>query len=153
MFVCSPEHPLAPRDSVGLHELDGLAMVGFDEHLRIRNEIDKTLAEHSVRSNVVMEFDNIETLKRAIEINAGVSLLPAPTVSRELAAGTLSTAHLDVSITRPLGIIRRRGADLGKTTRCFLQLLRQQPVAVGAEHEEMVEHCCGNDQRVQVANE
>ena len=42
-----------------------------------------------------MEFDNIETIKRAIEIDAGVSLLPEPTVLREVAAGTLAAVPLD----------------------------------------------------------
>ena len=72
-----------------------------------------------------MEFDNIETLKRAIEINAGVSLLSEPTVQREIAAGTLAAVPLDgVDLTRPVGIIQRRGAELGATARRFVQFLR-----------------------------
>ena len=31
-----------------------------------------------------MEFDNIETIKQAVEIGAGVSILPEPTVRDEL---------------------------------------------------------------------
>lgn len=126
VFVCSPEHPYAGRDSVSLSDLAEQDMVSFDEGLRIRQEIDKTLARCGVDVNVVMEFDNIETLKRAIEINAGISLLPEPTVARELEVGTLLALPLnDIELFRPVGIIHRRGAELGKTARRFIQLLRE----------------------------
>ena len=101
--------------------------MGFDDALRIRHEIDKTLAAHNVDVHVVMQFDNIETLKRAVEINAGISLLPEPTVFREVQAGSLVARSLsDVELIRPLGIIQRRGAELGKTARRFIQLLQDE---------------------------
>ncbi len=125
VFVCSPEHPLAGRHQVSLDDLAGESFVGFDSNLQIRHEIDKTLAARDVTVDVVMEFDNIETLKRAVEIDAGVTLLPLPTVTREVAAGSLVTARLsDVDLVRPLGIIHRRGAELGTTAQRFKQMLR-----------------------------
>jgi DNA-binding transcriptional LysR family regulator len=127
VFVCAPQHPFAERDAVRLADLESLEMVSFDEGLRIREEIDKTLATHGVDVRVAMEFDNIETLKRAIEINAGASLLPEPTVVREVSSGTLVTVPLEgIDLFRPLGIIHRRGAELGKTARRFIQLLREE---------------------------
>ncbi len=96
-----------------MRQLDGEAFIGFDDNLRIRTEVDKALASHGVSVRNVMDFDNTETIKRAIEINAGVSLLPEPTVAREVAAGTLVARPLgDISLVRPLGIICRRGAEL-----------------------------------------
>ena len=71
-----------------------------------------------------MEFDNIETLKRAVEINAGFSLLPEPTVAREVQTGTLVAIPLaNVKMVRPLGILHRCGVDLGATARRFIQFL------------------------------
>ena len=77
VLVCSPVHRLAGQSSVGLTELAGESMIGFDADLTIRREIDRVLNLHNVEVRVVMEFDNIETIKRAIEIDAGVALLPA----------------------------------------------------------------------------
>ena len=126
-LVCAPQHPLAARDSVAIEDLGGFDMVSFDHQLVIRREIDRTLAAHDVEVNVVMEFDNIETIKRAIEINAGLSLLPAPTVERELRLGTLVSKPLTgLELIRPLGIIHRRGKELGKTARRFIQLLQDK---------------------------
>jgi DNA-binding transcriptional LysR family regulator len=124
VLVCAPQHRLAQQTSVQLSDLQDLAMVSFDVDLEIRREIDRTLAAARVDVNVVMEFDNIETIKRAIEIDAGVSLLPRPTVDRELAAGTLVALPLaGIEMVRPVGIIVRRGKELGKTARRFAQLL------------------------------
>ena len=79
---------------------------------------------HNVEVRVVMEFDNIETIKRAIEIDAGVGLLPEPTVRREVDAGTWSIVPLaGIDLVRPLGILYRRGKDLGVTVRRFMELL------------------------------
>ncbi|MDA1048897.1 MAG: LysR family transcriptional regulator [Planctomycetota bacterium] len=136
VFVCAPEHPLADHSAIALQQLDGEAFIGFDDNLRIRLEVDKALASHGVSVRHVMDFDNTETIKRAIEINAGVSLLPEPTVAREVAAGTLVTRPLgDTKLVRPLGIICRRGAELGKTAKRFIQLLRSDHAALGNDFE------------------
>jgi DNA-binding transcriptional LysR family regulator len=126
VVVCAPQHELAGYPSVSLRQLDGLSVVAFDENLKIRREIDRVLAAHRVVVHVAMQFDNIETFKRAIEINAGVSLLPAPTISREVQLGTLVARPLsDVELFRPLGIIHRRGKELGPTARRFMDLLQR----------------------------
>ncbi|MFO0816552.1 MAG: LysR family transcriptional regulator [Pirellulales bacterium] len=124
--VCCPTHPLAGRESVRLEELNGLSMVSFDANLEIRHEIDRELSAQGVTVNVVMEFDNTETIKRAVEIDAGFSLLPAPTVEREVQAGSLRAIPLaGALIQRPVGIIQRKGKELGQTARRFLQLLQE----------------------------
>ena len=124
VVVCSPTNALARHETVGLAQLDGAKMVGFDTDLRIRREIDRVLHQHHIDVQVVMEFDNIETIKRAIEIDAGVALLPEPTVTRDVQSGTLVAIPLSGdALTRPLGIISRRGKKLGKTATRFMEML------------------------------
>ena len=136
VIVCSPKHRLAQREAVALRDLDGQTFIGFDENLRIRHETDRTLSARGIQVDVTMEFDNIETLKRAIEINAGVGLLPEPTVAREVAAGTLvAWRPADVELFRPLAIVRRRGVELGKTASRFIQLLLEQSQEENGECE------------------
>jgi hypothetical protein len=125
---------LATRESVTLAEVADEPIIGFDADLTIRREIDRALVEHRNDFRVVMEFDNIETIKRAVEIDAGVSLLPTPTVVREVEAGTLAAVPLEGGkLVRPLGIIHRRGKDLGVTARRFIDLLRK----AGKPHSEL----------------
>jgi len=127
LLVCAPSHRLARRPRVSLEALEGEKMVGFDGDLTIRREIDRVLHQHQVEVDVVMEFDNIETIKRAIEIDAGIGLLPAPTVAREVEVGTLVAIPLTTAdLIRPLGIIHRRGRELCSTAQRFIGLLQQK---------------------------
>jgi DNA-binding transcriptional LysR family regulator len=130
VFVCSPAHRFSSRTSIGLDDVAGEPLVGFDSDLTIRREIDRVLYRHRSELNVVMEFDNIETIKRAVEIDAGVSLLPAPTIVREVETGSLVAVPIsNGELVRPLGIIHRRGKDLGVTARRFIELLRTESQA------------------------
>jgi DNA-binding transcriptional LysR family regulator len=125
VLVCAPEHPLAMRTSIELSELDGVEMVGFNPDLRIRKKIDAALESDGAACHVTLEFDNIESIKRAVEINAGVSLLPAPTIEREISARSLVSIPINGKLVRPLGIIRRHGKELGGTALRFFELLQE----------------------------
>jgi DNA-binding transcriptional LysR family regulator len=130
VLVCAPSHPLAQCERARIEDLRGLDMIGFDSDLEIRHEIDRALAAHGVEVHVAMEFDNTETIKRAVEINAGISLLPEPTVDHEVAAGALAARPLvGIDLKRPIGIVQRRGKELGKTARRFMQLLLKQSLS------------------------
>ena len=140
VLVCAPGHAFARRETIQLAALEGQAMVSFDPDLVIRHEIDRVLAARGVEPNVVMEFDNIETIKRAIEIDAGVALLPEPTVLREVAAGTLASVRIgDEELVRPLGIIHARGKPLAPTVRRFIELLRGHAHDIDSPFADMAE--------------
>jgi len=80
VLTCHAQHSLVGRKCVGLSSLAGEKFVGFDRDLPIRKEIDRQLRQQNVNVEVVLEFDNIETIKQAVEIGAGISILPEPTV-------------------------------------------------------------------------
>jgi DNA-binding transcriptional LysR family regulator len=128
LLVCHPQHRLASAGVRSLADLDGEKMIGFDASLTIRREIDRVLDQHGVEVDVTMEFDNIEAIKRAVEIDAGIALLPEPTVAREVQAGSLAAVRLPTDeLQRPIGIIHRRGKELGKAARRFIELLQDDP--------------------------
>ncbi len=125
-LVCAPEHPLARHVAVRPSQLAGEKYVGFDKDLVIRRKVDRFLRDQGVAVEVALEFDNIENIKKAIEISAGVALLPEPTLRREVQAGTLVAVPLyGCKLVRPLGIIHRRQHKLSATALRFIDLLRQ----------------------------
>ena len=127
VVVCAPEHRFAKERQMSLRALHGEPFIALEEGLRIREEIDDALSQHKIEVQVALEFDNIETIKRAIEINSGVSLLPEPTVGREVAAGALVKIPLsDADLARPLGILHRRDRDLSDTAQAFVALLQSR---------------------------
>src|SRR5258708_14601132 len=124
--VCPPSHPFVATGSIKIAQLDGQKYVGFDKDLIIRRKVDRFLRDHGVAMEVVLEFDNVENIKQAIEIAAGVALLPAPVVQREVRAGTLATVPpKDARFFRPLGILHRRSPKPSPTAQRFIELLRQ----------------------------
>ncbi len=146
VVVCSPQHPLAARGEMDIRQLHGCTMVSFDSNLIIRREIDRELTSRDIEVNVAMEFDNTETIKRAIEINAGVGLLPAPTVQREIASGTLVAIPLrGTPLVRPLGIIQRKGKELSRTARQFIEFLLEKAERSGGEIEAGTEIAPGRE--------
>lgn len=123
-LVCHPQHALAGRQFVRLEELADESFVAFESNLRIRAEIDRELLVHNIDVKIAHEFDNIETIKRDIEIGAGVSILPEPTVEREVASGTLSKVPIaGQRMERPLGILYHRDQPLSTIARQFVELL------------------------------
>lgn len=134
VVVCHPQHRLAGAGRVTLDDLHDEEFVAFQEGLRIREEIDRSLREAGVETKVALEFDNIETMKRAIEIGAGISLLPEPTVARETESGVLVQLRLDgIALVRPLGIIHRRDRKLGETAAKFVALLQSHAAEMSFE--------------------
>jgi DNA-binding transcriptional LysR family regulator len=126
-FVSHPSHPLARRRVVPAAELNGEPFVAFDPGLTIRKAIDRALRQHNVRVDIRMEFDNIETIKQAIMIKAGVSILPRHTVQMEAGVRTLAVVPLDIpDLVRPVGIIHRRQKPLTPTASRFVQHLLKE---------------------------
>jgi DNA-binding transcriptional LysR family regulator len=128
VVVVPPQHRLAARPKMQVSELNGESMVAFTTGLQIRTELDRWLRQAKVNVTVVHEFDNIENIKRAVEVGSGIALLPVPTVRRELEIGSLRLIHLeDVKWVRPLGVIHRKHKVLTTAVRKFLELLQQPP--------------------------
>jgi len=126
VLVAHPSHRLARRRLVSAADLDGEKFVAFDHDLPIRKAIDRALKQHGVKVEVVMEFDNVETIKQAIGIKAGVGILPRPTVLKEIGIRTLAAAPLAIAgLVRPIGIIHRRGKRLTPAVAAFIDLLKK----------------------------
>ncbi len=129
VLVCPPSHPLAQRGKMRVNELDGEKFVAFRNDLRIRREIDRVLKAHQAKVSIISEFDNIETIKQALEVSEAVSILPHPTIQRELERHNLVEVQLeDADLVRPVGIILKKSRFLSKTMEGFLDTLHQRTV-------------------------
>lgn len=138
VLVVPPTHRLAGRSSVPIAELAGEDYVGFTHELTIRREVDRQFKRSKVAVEVKHEFDNIETIKRAIEIGSGVALLPEPTVWQEISSGALSAVELaDVRLVRPLGIVHRRNKQLTTAVQKFIELLQQEAARGGKKRKRV----------------
>ncbi len=137
VLVLWPEHPLVAQNRVSVRSLDGQPFVAFTPELTIRREMDRWLKEVGVSVDVVHEFDNVETIKRAVEIGSGVAILPVPTVRRETQLGSLVTRpFLEVSWHRPLGIVHKRNHAFTTAVERFVQMLCESSLSEQWQHSD-----------------
>ena len=76
---------------------------------------------HGVAVKYVMEFDNVDTVKRAVEIDAGVSIVPEVTIMQEIAKQTLVCRAVQtvISTAQPPPFTKRKKV-LSPTMKQFL---------------------------------
>ena len=125
MLVCSPQNPLAKSKSIKLKALSGQKFISFERDMPARKAIDKIFKAHGVVAQHVMEFDNIETLKRAVEIDSGIALLPQTSVKQEVSNHTLSTVPLEGSFFWHLGLIHKKARALSPALKLLIAQLEK----------------------------
>ena len=116
VIICHPRHRLAGRTRVPLTALDGERFIGFEPDTPTRKGIDRQLRAAGVRVVHAADFDNVETVKRAVEIESGISIVPSATVEAEVKSGQLAAIEVDApKMSRPLALIvnKRRPRPLG----------------------------------------
>ncbi|NBS06045.1 MAG: LysR family transcriptional regulator [Verrucomicrobia bacterium] len=124
-IICAPGHPLLKKGPVDLAQLGQTKIISLAPEMPTRQGLDRILATRGLKFQPMMEFDNVETLKQAVEINAGVAFLPASAVASELAKGSLAILpHLGKEIVRPLGIVFRASRMVSPAVKRFLKALK-----------------------------
>ena len=127
VMVCSPKHPFSHEQQVDIHRLQFEKFIAFEKNVPTRAWIDSILERYNVAVRQVMEFDNIETIKRAVEINSGISILPQTAILPELSSGTIKAIPFsNEKFIRTTGIILRKGKIMGQAGRYFIELLRKK---------------------------
>jgi DNA-binding transcriptional LysR family regulator len=122
--ICAPKHKLAGKKEIELADLQGCRFIGFDQDIPTRKALDQFFREQRIELEPTMEFDNIETLKRAVEVDAGVALVPEGTIRQEIEQGTLVKLRLrDRHVVRPLAILHRKGRVMTPAMKRFLSLM------------------------------
>ena len=136
VVACPPTHRFA-RMAAGQNgqagvrpaALAGERFVAFDRDLPVRREVDRFLKRYEVEVDVTAEFDNIETIKQAVDEGGGVAVLPEQTLQREVQRRTLAQARFILPpgaapLVRPLSIVHRRNRRLNPAVTAFIKLLR-----------------------------
>src|SRR5213596_1811944 len=122
---CHPQHALAQFETVKLNAIIGQKFIAFEPDIPTRKAIDRILKDQNVAVQPVMEFDNIETVKRAVEIDAGISIVPQGTILQEIAKQTLAQMDLeDGDFYRPLAAIYKKSKVLSPAMKQFLTILK-----------------------------
>ncbi|CDM65070.1 LysR family transcriptional regulator [Pyrinomonas methylaliphatogenes] len=124
VLICPPGHPLSKRRMVNAKDLDGEGFILFERDIPTRRATDRILRSYGVKVRRVIEFDNIETIKRAVEVGMGLAIVPRPSVLDEQKSGQLAVVALaEPEWTRSVGVIYRSDRALSTAARKFIDLL------------------------------
>ena len=125
VLICHPKHPLSAFAEVEIQDLASHKFISFDPDIPTRKAVDQICRDAKLEIEPVMEFDNIETVKRAVEIDHGIAIVPQATVQQEARLGTLAVRPFKgAGFTRQLAILHRKGRVLTPAMKKLIETLR-----------------------------
>jgi DNA-binding transcriptional LysR family regulator len=124
VLIAPPGHKFAGRAKVKISDLQGQDFVHFERDVPTRKALDKIFKTNGIEVRRVAEFDNIETIMRAVEVGFGIAIVPEPAVSEAKKAGTLAVTQLAEKYwVRSVGVVHRSDKELSLAAKKFVQLL------------------------------
>ncbi len=130
VLVVPPKHPWARKRQVSLAQLNDQPFILLAHDGSTMKDL---LRQAHVRVKVVHLLDNIEIVKRAVEVGSGVALVPQIAVADEAKVGRLKPLDLaEGPIERTIGILARKGAALSLPAQKFVQTLLSSKVRASA---------------------
>ena len=119
VLVCRRDHQLAKRATVSWTEAAEHRLIGVSRESGNRVVLDNALAQSSIRIRWAYEVNHVSTAMGLTDRGLGASILPL------LAAPLRSNQKITVvpviepKITRSIGLLQRRGANLSTAARAF----------------------------------
>ena len=131
VLIAPPDHRFAGRKKVKVTDLNGEAFVLFERDVPTRKAMDKIFRTNNVEVKKVAEFDNIETIKRAVEVGFGLAIVPETAVVEAARLGTISVIEMAEKYwVRSVGVIHRSDRNLSLAAKKFLQLLETPSIVI-----------------------
>jgi DNA-binding transcriptional LysR family regulator len=126
VLICPPGHRLANHPSVPISALENERFISFAFDQPTRKAMDRIFKLNKVSIRQMMEFDNIETLKRAVVIEHGIAIVPSITVEEECRVGSLVAVEIEsADMWRPVGLVQRRSRGQTAASRALIALLKR----------------------------
>ncbi len=129
-LVCGRSHPFFGRGAVRPSELNGLKSVSLSLESPTGKLVRDFLARLGVSMEPVVSTDNVETVKKMVEIGMGVAFLPDMVTTPDVSCsgdleGRLSRIEVGPPITRRIVLSTWKNAEMSRATRTFIEELRR----------------------------
>src|SRR6266550_1516875 len=124
--IASPRHALAKQKIVSAYALAGEKLILGESGGNTRRLIDQFFSQAGVTLKVTMELSRLAAIKRMVEEDMGVGIVPLQSVHDEVAKGTLVRWWIEgAQINWQLGVARLIGGYESPIHQTFLQLCRE----------------------------
>ena len=127
-FVVYPRHRLARRRSVDLEELGRESFIAHIVESPYRRRVIQLFERHQVPLQMRVELPTIESIKRFVQMEMGVAIVPRMCVRWEVDGGALVELKIrQLKLPRHLYLLSRRGTRLSHAAAALVRLLRGVP--------------------------
>jgi DNA-binding transcriptional LysR family regulator len=133
VWILPPDDPLARAPSLPASAWQERRLILRTRNSAARRVIQAMLEHANAFPRHVLEMDNLEAIKRAVEVGFGVSIAPRSAVEREMRAGSLAV----VAVAAPGAQITSSyahfaGRRLSAPARAFVEVLESYAAAAAA---------------------
>jgi len=124
--IASPRHKLAKQKVVSAYALAGEKLILGERGGNTRRLIDQFFAQAGVTLKVAMELSRLAAIKRMVEEDMGVGIVPLQSVRDEVTKGSLVRWWIEgAQINWQLGLARLVGGYESPIQQKFLKLCRE----------------------------
>ena len=124
--IASPRHKLAKQKTISAYTLAGERLILGERGGNTRRLIDQFFAQAGVTPKVVMELSRLSAIKRMVEEDMGVGIVPLQSVDEEVKQGRLVRWWIEAAqINWQLGVARLVGGYESPIHLTFLGLCRE----------------------------
>ncbi len=124
--IASPRHPLAAQRVVSAFTLAGEKLILGERGGNTRRLIDEFFAQAGLHPKVVMELSRLTSIKRMVEEEMGVGIVPFQSAIEEIAEGRLVRWWIEgAQINSELGLAFLSGGYQSPLTQTIVKLCRE----------------------------
>jgi DNA-binding transcriptional LysR family regulator len=125
-LIVPPSHPLATKESVSVRELGAESFIAHNVPSPYRDLVVRTFEKFKTPLNISMEMPTLEAIKRLVEQEMGVALVPRLTAQAEISRNQLVALTVpEMRFERRLHLVYRRGATLSHAAKAFLRVAKE----------------------------
>jgi DNA-binding transcriptional LysR family regulator len=123
--ICSPNNPLAGRTKISFSELVNYPLLLLDRGSNTRTYIDQRLNETGLKPKITMELGSIEVIKKLVQLDFGLSIVPRISLREELEKGSIVAMTIfKRGECRTLGVIYPAKGIFLPAAQVFIKILK-----------------------------
>lgn len=125
LLIVSPDHRLRNKKTVKKQDLEGESFIVRESGSATRATIVTQLQQANFELETVVEMENPESIKKAVQSGLGIAFISKFAVATELTAKTLTAIRVrDLTINRELKIVHRKDKHLSRAALAFIKMAR-----------------------------
>jgi DNA-binding transcriptional LysR family regulator len=126
VLLVPPTHPFARRSQVTMEDVAGEATVAHNDPSPARERVLRLFEQRRIALNIVISLPSLDGIKRAVEMQLGVALLPRRCAVTEIASGRLVALPVTgLSRKRQMTLVCRR-AHRSHAAEAFLAVAQEK---------------------------